>query len=577
MSKARHLGLPLQAGALLLACLLARPVASPAAEAETVASLTTEAEAFLADTAVSEVVPPKDASEELSLAIGAVENLRAEGVQRVLVAEPEILDVSVLSTNEILLKGLAAGRTDLLIWDVTGQRTFAVIVTDETSANTEASLRDVIAQLGLTQVLIQREGNKLFLMGAVESNDDLARLEELLSGYRGVTNLVAMHPPLVPPVPLPPEEPPPPLIALAVQLIELTRSTTDQLGVDWNDSITLGEQPFVDGSTTTSTTASLNDFGSSMVKRMGEPFRIGRLFRTGFSQTLNMLITDNKARVLAEPKLVTASGKPAESFIGSEIPIITASSTSVTGAVSTTIEFKRFGVSLEITPVLLADNESIHTIMETKVQDLDTTNAIVITGVTVPGFRVRETTTEVVTASGETIVIAGLLQSADRNVTSEVPGMGKMPVFGRFFRSPNITSNETELIITITPELLLDQASHAERKLMVEQALASAEVAASVEDPRLRYALVVQDRLAKAIRYPLREKELQMQGMVKLRMHLFADGTLGRVMVVESSGISSLDQEALKAAESQSPYPSFPSQLMEREIWLELPVIFRTS
>mgnify|MGYP001582596889 FL=1 len=108
------------------------------------------------------------------------------------------------------------------------------------------------------------------------------------------------------------------------------------------------------------------------------------------------------------------------------------------------------------------------------------------------------------------------------------------------------------------------------------KALAVAEVTASVEDPTLRYALQIQDRIAKTIKYPLRERELGMSGHVKLRLHLFRDGTLGRALIAESSGIESFDLEALKAAESQAPYPPFPSVIPQQDLWLELPVLFRS-
>lgn len=194
-----------------------------------------------------------------------------------------------------------------------------------------------------------------------------------------------------------------------------------------------------------------------------------------------------------------------------------------------------------------------------------------------PGFKTRKTSTEVTTKSGETIVIAGLLQSEDSKSVSQVPGLGDMPVVGRLFRSPEVKSKNTELVIAVTPELKVDEGMEADRTFALEQALAVAEVTASVEDPRLRYALQVQDRIAKALRYPKREGELKLDGRVKLKLHLFADGTLARVMVAQSSGIEALDMEALKAAESQSPYPAFPTQMLERELWIEVPVIFRPS
>jgi len=121
----------------------------------------------------------------------------------------------------------------------------------------------------------------------------------------------------------------------------------------------------------------------------------------------------------------------------------------------------------------------------------------------------------------------------------------------------------------------VDTGIQADRRIALDQALAVAEVTASVDDPRLRYALIIQERIGKSLRYPKREQDLGLDGTVKLRLHLFSDGTLGRVMVSQPSGIEALDMEALKAAEIQSPYPGFPSELIEKELWLEVPIIFR--
>ncbi len=70
-------------------------------------------------------------------------------------------------------------------------------------------------------------------------------------------------------------------------------------------------------------------------------------------------------------------------------------------------------------------------------------------------------------------------------------------------------------------------------------------------------------------------EELGLDGSVKLRLHLFSDGTIGRVLVSESSGIEAFDLEALKAAETAAPYPPFSSEIVEDDLWLEVPVLFR--
>jgi len=234
---------------------------------------------------------------------------------------------------------------------------------------------------------------------------------------------------------------------------------------------------------------------------------------------------------------------------------------------------------LKMTPQAHVEQGKITTVIQAEVSEVDSSVALSVPvgnqTVQVPGFAVRKANTEVTTASGETIMIAGLLQAKDTNDASQVPALGSIPVVGRLFRSPETKSTQRELIIAVTPELLLEAEQGADKVLAVEQALAVAEVTASVEDPMLRYALKVQERIAKSLRYPVREKELGLSGQVKLRVHLLRDGTLKQALLAEPSGFESFDQAAVRAAESQSPYPPFPSDLPQQELWLELPVLFR--
>jgi TonB family protein len=373
-----------------------------------------------------------------------------------------------------------------------------------------------------------------------------------------VVNLVKVRQP--PPV----SEDPAPLVKLSVQVLEISRSKTDKLGVSWSKGMTF-------------TNPEVTDVSARRALRFGTS-----LTRSSFAQTLNALIQDNKARVLSEPTLVTASGKEASSFIGVEVPVIQATSIGTQAqSVNASITFRETGVLLKMTPTVVDTDQfkKITTVVQAEVSDLDKSVGLSVPvgnqTIVVPGFKVRKTYTEVTTASGETIVIAGLLELKDSHVVDALPGLSTLPVLGRLFRSPEISDTRNELVITVTPELLGDEANDAERSLLLEQAMAVAEVTASVDDPRLRYALQIQDRIAKALRYPQREKELNIEGTVKLRLHLFADGTLGRAVVTESSGIEALDLEAVKAAESRGPYPGFPTQMAERELWLDVPVIFR--
>ena len=503
---------------------------------------------------------PAPAADVISLEPGEIRTLTTETIQRVAVGDPEVVDVTLVSLKELLLKGVAVGTTNLIIWDQRGQRVWNVEVVDHKPEALEEELRRLLGELDLPTVSVKRERGRLFFIGEVPRQEDLDQLEQMLSAYRDqITNLVTALPSTPPPAE------PPKSVKLTVQVIEMTGEAKDKLGVDWMDSLTFTETAFGAVGTT-----------ASLPSRLREAFRVGALSRTGFSAVLNVLVSNGKARILAEPKLVAASGKDATTIIGVEIPIITTTSVS-SGTVSQNIEFKQTGVELKFKPTVLEDEHSIQLALNAKVSSIDTTNAITVSGITVPGFRIRETKTEIVTESGEPVFISGLLQDEEKKNLSQLPGVGSIPVLGTLFRSTQFTNNQTELVVVVTPELMAQpEEPDALREQAVEQSLASAELAATaVADPTLRYALEIQGRIAGAIRYPMRGDEPRQDGRVTLRLHLFRDGTLGQAVVAESAGVAAFDTEALTVAQAQAPYPPFPSDLVQQDLWLEIPVLFR--
>ncbi len=491
------------------------------------------------------------------LRVAAVEN-----VGRVAVGKSEIVDVSVISPNELLLHAKATGTTNLILWTPHGQEVWALEVVDRTPETTETQVRQLLEALGVASVQVKREQDKVFLLGQVDQPSDLDRLEQMLSAFPPVTNLVRVVPP-----PLAASTAPtaPPMVSLAVQVIEMNRTDLEKLGVKWSESLSLTEPAATDLT-----------FKDALVK-WGTS-----LTRSSISASLNALVEQNRARLLAEPKLVTASGKEASTFVGVEVPILKATTTGTgTGTVTVNVEFKNTGVTLKMTPTVLADRR-ITTSMEAEVSDIDRSVAILISGVSVPGFSVRKASTQINTASGETVLVAGLLKANDSQTISQVPGLGGMPVVGRLFRSPEEKSSRLELVIAVTPVLMDEATGQGHDKLTaVEQALAHAEVTLPPpgDDPLAAYALQVQQRVAGSLRYPAEipaeHRELLTAVRVKLRLHLFRDGTLDQVTILESSGLQAFDQAVIQTAQQQSPFPAFPPTLTRQDLWLELPVLFR--
>lgn len=498
---------------------------------------------------------PADA-ENVILEPNQLRAMPVDEVTRVAVGDPEILDVTIVSPNEVLIQGKAVGDTNLILWDNQGQHVSSIKVVDRLPEAMQNNLAQLLRQMDLPAVQVKRQNGKLFLMGDVSSQVDADRLEQLLSAYPGVTNLTRVSTSAPTPSPAP-------LVKLSVQLIEINRSDLEKLGVRWSESIGLTE-PEVTGQTLQQ---ALLRWGTSLT-------------RSSVTATLDALVEKNLARILAEPKLVTASGKQASSFIGLDVPIVTASSFSTTtSAASTSVEFRQTGVLLKMTPNVHAANSKITTVIEAEVSSVDDTVALDLPvgtqTVSIPGFAVRKANTEVTTTSGETIMIAGLLQAEDQRNSTQVPGLGSMPFLGRLFRSPEKSTSRRELVVAVTPELLADSDMTTEKVIAIDQALA--DVIAPADDPILRYALEVQQRIASALRYPEEYTPWETGGRVKLRMHVWRDGTLQNATVVESSGAESFDQAALRAAKSQSPFAPFPPDVAQQELWLAVPVLFDSN
>ena len=490
----------------------------------------------------------------LFLQPGEIRNFPANNITRVAIGNPDIVDVSIVSANEVLLQAKKAGHTNLILWDSQGAKRSSVVnVVDPKSDEREDMLRQAIADMGLEGLQLKRDGDTLLVMGQAQTQEDFDRLQRLLDSVEGAHNLVTVRKAAPPPSD--------PLIKLTVQLIEINRRELENIGVKWDQSIT-----FVHPATSDQT------FAEALLDRWGTG-----VSRSQLQITLAALLQKNQARLLAEPKLVTVSGKEAETFVGVDVPVIEGTSSGGTGVVTTSIGFRNTGITLKMTPTLRADHR-ISTVVTAEASDVDNSVALSLpvagSTVAIPGFQVRRASTEVTTNPGETVLIAGLLKTEDSNEVNQVPGLGSAPVIGRLCRSPKTESKQRELIIAMTPELLADAQLGADNSLAMEQALARTQVTTAVSDPVLRYALQVQDRIAAALHYPAAGRSVAPKGQVVLRLHIFRDGRLAEAAVARPSGIESFDRAALDAAKSQAPYTVFPPDLIQPELWLELPVVF---
>ena len=154
------------------------------------------------------------------------------------------------------------------------------------------------------------------------------------------------------------------------------------------------------------------------------------------------------ARRLAEPNLISRSGQKASFLAGGEFPIPVAAEDD-----RITVEYKRFGVSLEFTPTVLSDG-LISLDIEPEVSSIDPSASYNIGQISIPGFVVRRAQTSVDLKSGQSFMMAGLLQSQNDLASKGIPGLGKIPVLGTLFSSKAYQRRETDLVIIVTPHLI---------------------------------------------------------------------------------------------------------------------------
>ena len=162
----------------------------------------------------------------------------------------------------------------------------------------------------------------------------------------------------------------------------------------------------------------------------------------------------NVLQILAEPNLMALSGQPAHFLAGGEFPYPVVQSLGTAGSTPTiTIQFKPYGVKLEFIGVI-GNNDTIRLRVTPEVSALDYSNAVVISGFTLPALQVRRAETEIELKDGQSFGIAGLLDERTTVQLSKIPGIGDVPILGQLFRSRSVNRTNTELIVLVTPTIV---------------------------------------------------------------------------------------------------------------------------
>jgi pilus assembly protein CpaC len=160
----------------------------------------------------------------------------------------------------------------------------------------------------------------------------------------------------------------------------------------------------------------------------------------------------NLVQVLAEPNLMTISGKTASFLAGGEFPYPTLQG-GAGGVGQITVQFREFGIRVQFLPTVTSRG-TIRLIVTPEVSSLDVANGLTVQGYTVPGLDIRRVQTEVELVNGQSFVIAGLMDNRLTETIDRIPGLASIPLLGKLFQSRSVNRSNSELLVLVTPEIV---------------------------------------------------------------------------------------------------------------------------
>lgn len=367
-------------------------------------------------------------------------------VREVRLAKAEIAEANAIAPNQIILTGKSFGMTQLIAWNAEGAQQIFDVAVDLDLDRLAASLQLAIPR---ARIKVSSLMDAVVLTGDVPDADSAKRAQEItaLFAARVVNQLRVAGAQQV---------------VLRCTVAEVSRSATRQLGFNgwlggsnFNDMFSVSN---LDGINPTNIGAPEGaSFGGSAIipfvaGKEGIPITGNSTLSFGFPRVqmqvfIRALRENGLAKILAEPNLIAINGQDASFLAGGEVPIPISTNNTIE------VQFKQFGVRLNFTPCVVNDS-TIRLKVAPEISEPDYTQSVTLSGYTIPSFNTRRVETTVELGSGQSFAIGGLLSEKVRAIARKVPALGDVPVLGALFSSTDYQSNETELVVLVTPELI---------------------------------------------------------------------------------------------------------------------------
>ncbi len=376
-------------------------------------------------------IPPSGATrvsktnEQVQMVVNSAHMLSLDDdIERASVHNDSVLTVRPMARNELLVSAKTTGVTQVDLYAPNKQvYTVQVIVLGD-ARELEAILR---AEFPMAALQVRPIQNAVIVSGQVTSDEHVEQVVAIAEQYYPTVinriEVIGVH-----------------TIMLHTQVMEVSRTKLRQLGIDWaadfgNDFVqqsvagTLG--PLTDGVRTTT----------------NDQIRFGIVDNgNGFFASIKALQDRNLVKLMADPTVVAIDGRPASFNSGGEFPILVPAGLGQVG-----VDFREFGTRLDFVAKVRGDGRIWLEVRPT-ISEIDAARSVTINGTSVPGLRSRFVETAVELRAGQTLALAGLLQTRTEAQSSGIPGLCDLPFIGAMFRSNREVQNEIELLITVTPD-----------------------------------------------------------------------------------------------------------------------------
>jgi pilus assembly protein CpaC len=367
-------------------------------------------------------------------------------IKDVLVADPKIANAVVRSAQRAYIIGAAVGQTNIVFFDSAGQQIAAYDIAVTRDLNgVRAALKQTLPN---SDIRIEGVGDSVILTGSAASPIEAQQAGELAARLVGsadkVVNSIAVRGR--------------DQVMLKVTVAEVARSVIKQLGIDLSATMNYGTTAVTFDNNNPFTALGRSVAGNSAAAGFGSAMR-GGVPVPSVQATIRAMESAGVIRTLAEPNLTAISGESATFIAGGEFPVPAGYACDpVTHVCTTQISFKKFGISLNFTPVVMTEGRISLRVM-TEVSELSNDNSFTLVqsagnALTVPSIKTRRAETTLEIPSGGAMAMAGLIQEQTKQAINGLPGLSQLPVLGALFRSRDFVNSQTELMVLVTPYIV---------------------------------------------------------------------------------------------------------------------------